>query len=362
MKYVKLTVNLGKKINYPIYIGENLLGSSIINQYMSGNKILIISNKKVSSYYMKSLLKSLSSHRYEINILLIPDGEKFKSIKTLHKILITLLKHTFERKTTLIALGGGVIGDIVGFAASIYKRGIEYIQIPTTLLAQVGASIGGKTAINFHGIKNVIGTFHHPTCVIEDVSVLKTLSDRQFKNGFSEVVSYGVIADKSFFNQLIELNYTLIRNDNPLLIMIIERCCRIKASIVQQDEKDQNARMLLNFGHTVGHAIESIKWRRKILHGEAVSIGMLAAAQLSRNLGFLPEKSLLLVQEILLKNKLPTHLPKPISIEKVLKKIKQDKKSSNDQVCFVLLQSIGQAFLRKNISMHSIKEAIQQLN
>ena len=281
-----LNVNLGAR-SYPIYIGENILGNSdLLLPHIHGNQVVVVSNETVAPLYLDQLIKSVGQP--QIETIILPDGEKYKTLATLETILNQLLSKHCARDTTLIALGGGVVGDIVGFAAACYQRGINFIQVPTTLLAQVDSSVGGKTGVNHPLGKNMIGAFHQPHCVIADTNTLSTLPSRELSAGLAEVVKYGLIADAEFFTWLEKNMPRLIQMEKQAVAYAIEQSCRCKAEVVASDELEQSGRRaLLNLGHTFGHAIETGLGYGQWLHGEAVSCGMVMAAEFSARLGWI---------------------------------------------------------------------------
>ena len=282
-----LNVDLEER-SYPIYIGQGLLTqASLLTGHISGKQALIVSNETVAPLYLDKVQSMLAEFNHQAVIL--PDGEKYKNLEVLNQIYDALLTHKFDRSVTLIALGGGVVGDMTGFAAATYQRGVNFIQIPTTLLSQVDSSVGGKTGVNHPLGKNMIGAFHQPKCVIADTDTLNTLPDKELSAGIAEVIKYGVLGDLEFFHWLETNLVHMLRRDPEALAYSIERSCQDKADIVAADEKESGKRALLNLGHTFGHAIETYVGYGEWLHGEAVATGMLMAADLSRKA--LKEKS-----------------------------------------------------------------------
>ena len=281
MKTIK--VDLGER-SYPIYIGDSILSNKeLFSQHITGKQILIVTNEKVAPLYLKNIEQNFVGSNYELCIL--PDGESHKTLDGFDRIITHLMEKKFNRTCTLIALGGDVIGDLSGFAASCYQRGVKFVQIPTTLLAQVDSSVGGKTAVNHPLGKNMIGAFYQPHVVFSDISVLDTLDDREFSAGLAEVIKYGLIRDEEFFCWLEKNIKSLIERNSQALEFAIERSCINKAEVVRMDEKETNYRAILNLGHTFGHAIETSLSYKKWLHGEAVGCGMLIASELSKKLG-----------------------------------------------------------------------------
>ncbi|MDP3259447.1 MAG: 3-dehydroquinate synthase, partial [Thermodesulfovibrionales bacterium] len=278
----KIRVKLGER-SYDICIGSNILGKigPKLKSFNSSPKTAIISNPTVYRLYGKKVLNSIKSSGFDVIPVIIPDGEKYKDISIVQKIYGELLRHRLDRKSTLIALGGGVIGDITGFVASTYMRGIDYIQIPTTLLAQVDSSVGGKTGVNHKLGKNMIGTFYQPKLIWIDIDILKTLPQKEFFAGLAEVIKYGVIWDAKLFAFLENNRDKIVRLDRKALIHIIKCSCQIKAEVVSKDEREAGLRAILNYGHTIGHAIETATGYKKYLHGEALAIGMHTEARLA---------------------------------------------------------------------------------
>ena len=330
--------------SYPIYIGQGLISDyELISQHLPHKKIVIITNDLVADIYLDSLKNSLSPHKDVITITL-PDGEINKNTDSLNTIYFELLKNKADRNTTLIALGGGVIGDLTGFAAATFMRGINFIQIPTTLLSQVDSSVGGKTGINHPLGKNMIGAFYQPKCVITDVNVLNTLPRRELSAGLAEVIKYGLIRDERFFEWL-EVNIqSLVAMNLDLLMEAILRSCQNKADVVEADEFESGIRAILNLGHTFGHAIEVAQGYGNWLHGEAVSAGMVMAARLSQSMNWLSDKDVKRIVKLIKGAGLPTK-PPTISVEKYLELMMLDKKTKDGQINLVLQKSIGKAVL-----------------
>lgn len=322
---ISLKVNLGER-SYPICIGQNLLEQSeLLTQHIPGNSALIVSNETVAPLYMDAVENSLSGIRYKT--LVLPDGEEHKNLNVLNTIYDCLLQNKLDRNTTLIALGGGVIGDITGFAAASYQRGVHLIQIPTTLLSQVDSSVGGKTAVNHPMGKNMIGAFYQPKAVIADTNTLNTLEDRQLSSGIAEVIKYGLIRDTEFLEWLEQNIDKLLDRDPAALSYAIERSCQNKAEIVAADEKESGQRALLNLGHTFGHAIETGMGYGAWLHGEAVASGMVMAARLSNKLGWISETDVDRIIDIIERANLPVKAPDKMSADKFIDLMSLDKKS-----------------------------------
>jgi 3-dehydroquinate synthase len=356
-----LKVKLGDR-SYKIYIGNNILGQIGTELKSAGFsfKIAVISNTTVSRLYGDIVIDSIKSAGLNAIPVTIPDGESFKDINTAHYIYSELLRNRLDRKSGIVALGGGVIGDIAGFAASTYMRGIEYVQLPTTLLAHVDSSVGGKTGVNHKLGKNMIGTFYQPKLVWIDVDTLKTLPRRELLAGIAEVIKYGIIKDEKLFEFLEDKRDKLLGLETDALIHIIKHSCKIKSEIVSKDEKESGLRAILNYGHTIGHAIETVTQYTQFLHGEAVAIGMNVEAKISRLLGFLQDEHVLKIKSLIDAYGLPSEIPSEIEADSLLAPIQVDKKTVAGELKFVLPEKIGKARIQKNISREIIKEACSQ--
>jgi 3-dehydroquinate synthase len=351
-----LNVDLGDR-SYPIYIGQDLLDQAqLLTPHITGKQVLIVSNETVAPLYLERVRRHLDDFQCETVIL--PDGEQYKTLDTVNTIYDALLKHRFDRSCTLIALGGGVVGDITGFAAATYQRGVHFIQIPTTLLAQVDSSVGGKTGVNHPLGKNMIGAFHQPQCVIADTDTLNTLEDRQLSAGLAEVIKYGLIRDADFFAWLEGHMESLFARHAEDLIYAIERSCQNKAEVVAADEKEAGQRALLNLGHTFGHAIEAGMGYGTWLHGEAVGTGMLMAADLSQRLGWINEEQVKRIHAITLAAHLPVHTPKELDRERFLQFMAVDKKVQAGIIRLVLLKDIGDSCVTDDYSMEKLKQTL----
>lgn len=339
----ELPVELGER-RYPIYIGSNLLSqSTLLTQHIKAKQVLVVTNTTVAPLYLATVLQSLSG--YCVETVILPDGEQYKTLEYVTQIFDKLLANKFSRNATLIALGGGVIGDMGGFAAACYQRGIAFVQIPTTLLAQVDSSVGGKTGVNHPLGKNMIGAFYQPQCVIADANVLDTLDDRQLAAGLAEVIKYGLIRDAEFFVWLEENMSTLLARDKAALAYAIERSCMNKAQVVAEDETETGVRATLNLGHTFGHAIETGMGYGSYLHGEAVAIGTCQAADLSRRKGWLNDVDVDRIIALFKQAKLPTVPPESLDAERFLELMAVDKKNIDGQIRLILLEKIGLATL-----------------
>jgi 3-dehydroquinate synthase len=338
-----LLVALGNR-SYPIYIGPGLLNQpELYAQHIKAKQVVVVSNETIAPLYLDTILKNLQGYRVETVIL--PDGEQFKTLDYVTKIFDKLLACKFSRNATLIALGGGVIGDMGGFAAACYQRGIAFLQIPTTLLAQVDSSVGGKTGVNHPLGKNMIGAFYQPQCVIADANVLDTLDDRQLSAGLAEVIKYGLIRDVEFFAWLENNICALLARDKQALSFAIERSCINKAEIVAVDETESGVRATLNLGHTFGHAIETGAGYGAYLHGEAVAIGTCQAADLSRRKGWLNDGDVERIFSLFKKSGLPVYPPEQIDADRFLELMSVDKKNVDGQIRLILLKKIGVATL-----------------
>ncbi len=347
-----LTVKLPAE-SYPILIGQGLLSQlSSFAPYIHSEQVLLVSNETVAPLYLEPLKKTLSD--YELDTLILPDGEAYKNLTTLNQIFDTLLAKNHHRDTTLIALGGGVIGDMTGFAAACYQRGVNFIQVPTTLLAQVDASVGGKTAVNHPLGKNMIGAFYQPQVVVIDTEVLTTLPARELKAGLAEVIKTALIADADFFVWLEENINKLRDGDQKALSHAIARCCAIKADIVAQDEKEAGVRALLNLGHTFGHAIETIQEYKQWLHGEAVAAGLVLAADLSMRVAGLPDTDKQRIEALIKRADLPIAIPQDISSEQLVAAMQRDKKVQGGKLRLILLKAIGKAYIEENTKQETL--------
>ncbi len=350
-----LTVNLGDR-SYPIYIGAELLqDSALIQKHIQTKAVCIVSNTTVSKLYLTQLKKSLNDYR--VIEVILEDGEQFKNADSLNQIYTALLDNKFNRDSTIIALGGGVVGDIAGYAAASYMRGIPFIQIPTTLLSQVDSSVGGKTGINHPLGKNMIGAFYQPQAVIIDMHVLQTLDKREISAGLAEVIKYGLIWDQDFFDHL-ENHIEDLKNLNVMqLEQAIYRSCEIKAEVVSQDERESGLRAILNLGHTFGHAIENCLGYGEWLHGEAVGCGMVMAAQMSLAHGWINDTDFDRIRNLIQAADLPIEKPQ-IPLHDFLEAMSLDKKNKNQDIYLVLQQGIGQAIVTKDYSFSELEKVL----
>ena len=353
----KIRVRLGNN-SYEIHIGSGILvhtGHQLKEKGFTG-KVIIITNPIVKKLYGDALEQNLIREYLKVIIMQVPDGEEQKSLETAAKLYYELSNSYAERTTPILALGGGVIGDLAGFVAATYLRGVPLIQIPTTLLAQVDSSIGGKVAVNHGQMKNKIGAFYQPRLVIADISTLRTLPPKELANGLAEVIKCAVIGDNGLFTYL-EGNLDRIKSPGDrVLEEIVSRAAQIKADVVEKDEKDLGLRNILNYGHTIGHAIESAS-DFKVQHGEAVAIGMLAAARISSKLGIFDKNELIRLKGVLERASLPTEIP-DLKIEKIIQAIKHDKKILKGKIRFVLPKAIGSVFITDEVSLSLIEEIL----
>ncbi len=360
LKMKTLQVKLGEhgERSYPIFIGQDLLANpELIKPYVKGTQVLIVSNETIAPLYLSKVKTTFSA--YDVQTVILPDGEQYKNLTELNTIFDALLSAKFDRTCTLVALGGGVVGDMTGFAAACYQRGVNFIQIPTTLLAQVDSSVGGKTGVNHPQGKNMIGAFHQPCCVIADSDTLNTLEDNQLSAGIAEVIKYGLIRDMSFTKWLEENMHELLERDPEALSYAIEVSCRCKAEIVAEDEKESGVRALLNLGHTFGHAIETSTGYGNWLHGEAVATGMLMAADLSMRLGNISTKDVERVDNLLDMAMLPTRAPHHMDYDHFIELMAVDKKTRAGKINFVLFNKLGDAMVTHDFNHDFLRETIE---
>ena len=363
MKISKLNVRTKSK-SYPIYFGSNivnLIGNLIKRKLPGTKKVCIIADNKIPKKILKKITKSLG--RYNFIIFKLPANEKTKNLKIANKIIEKLLENNFNRSDCIISLGGGIIGDLSAFVSNLTKRGLKFINIPTTLLAQVDASIGGKTGINTNQGKNLIGTFYQPEFVLSDISILQTLPKREIVSGYGEILKHALILDKKFFLSLHKYGKLIINKRNKVhLKNAIIKSCKIKSEIVNKDEKEKDLRMILNFGHTFAHGFERAKnYSKKLNHGEAVLLGMMIACQLSNKKKLLPSKELLLIKKHYLDLNLPNNINKIFrknENQKIVKFMKKDKKNTNEKVNLILLKKIGKTTKPGKFSLndHELKK------
>ena len=359
-----IKVNLDKKClsSYELHIGPDILDRTmlLIAKNHKAGYYAVITDNCVGGLYGKKFLAGLKDIGLNAFLIEFPAGEASKNIDTVLDIAGKLMEAGADRETCLIALGGGVVGDIAGFVASIFMRGVPYIQIPTTLVAQVDSSIGGKTGIDLPYGKNLLGTFYQPRAVFANLSFLETLPEKEFNNGLAEIIKYGIIDDEKMFRAL-ECNMDAIKSkDRKLLLNLVESCCRIKKSIVEIDEKEQGLRRILNFGHTLGHALETIS-QYTITHGEGVALGMIAAARISEKMGYLKNDETKRIEALVSEAGLPVKIPKSLDRDEIIARLRMDKKKKGDIIHFVLLKKIGMPFIDKSIEPKLIAAVIEEM-
>lgn len=349
-------VALGER-SYPVHIGTDLLrDGSLLIPHIRGRQVCIVSNETVAPLYLDKISKALAD--FDINSFILPDGEEYKTLDTVSTIYDFLLEANFSRSASLVALGGGVVGDIVGFAAATYLRGIDFIQIPTTLLSQVDSSVGGKTGVNRPLGKNMVGAFYQPTCVIADCATLDTLPDRELKAGLAEVIKYGLINNRQFLEWLDANMEKLLARDKDALSYAIKTSCEEKAAIVSQDEKEAGIRAILNLGHTFGHAIETGMGYGNWLHGEAVATGMVMAAEYSQRQGLISAADAGYVRNLIKRAGLPDRPPQEIDAESFITLMSRDKKADTGRIKLILLERLGKAFVSDAISPQTLAAAL----
>ena len=347
--------------SYPIHIGTGLLKQStlllqILQSFKAGEQIAIISNQQIAQHYLSHLKTTL--HDYKVIEIIIPEGEEHKNLSSMSLIYDALTDAHFNRSGTIMALGGGVIGDISGFVAATWMRGVNYIQLPTTLLAQVDSSVGGKTAVNIAQGKNMVGRFYHPRAVLADLHTLNTLPEREFKAGLAEVIKYGLIYDADFFLWLQQNLTAILTKNTEALTHAVLRSCEIKAEVVAHDEQEQGLRAILNLGHTFGHAIEAAMGYGNWLHGEAISAGMIYAAKLSHELGWIRQEDVKKIIAIFQHAGLPTSGPKNLCYTDYWQLMLKDKKSRDQGLPLVLLESIGKAVVSYDYTVQQVQKII----
>ena len=342
--------------DYPIIITQNSDMGAQIAPYIRGKQVLIVTNDTVAPLYLAPLQDALSSE-FEVAVCILPDGEQYKNQDSINQIYDVLMTHHFNRDVTLVALGGGVVGDMTGFAAASFMRGVDFIQIPTTLLSQVDSSVGGKTGINHPKGKNMIGAFWQPRMVLADMSTLTTLPARELSAGLAEVIKYALIMDADFLTWLEDKLPAMMALDLAVLGAAVKRCCDYKAKVVAQDEREAGQRALLNFGHTFGHVIETHEGYGKWLHGEAVAAGMVQAAILSKMLGWISYDDVARIKAVLKQANLPTE-PPSIATETALGLMGHDKKVKRGQIRLILLKSLGNAVLTTAFATEQLQEVL----
>jgi 3-dehydroquinate synthase len=355
-----LTVELGDR-SYPIFIGNGLLcQKTMLCENIIGKQVMVVTNETIAPLFLDQIMENLAEFTAES--IVIPDGESYKTLDTLNQIITRLLEKKFSRNSTLIALGGGVVGDITGFAAACYQRGIPVIQIPTTLLAQVDSSVGGKTAVNHRLGKNMIGSFHQPRAVIADTEALNSLNDREFSAGLAEVIKYGLIRDSVFFEWLEDNISPLLKRNPEALTHVIACSCLNKAKVVAEDELESGVRALLNLGHTFGHAIETGLNYKDWLHGEAVACGMVMAADLSSRMGLIQDDDVERIKTLLGRAHLPVKLPGSLKPSLMLDMMTVDKKARDGLIYLVLLNGIGDAFVTNQYDSDGLQSTLSHFS
>lgn len=360
METITLHLKGSKSSSYDICIGYEIrerLGA-ILAERAIAKRYVVLADSNAASLYGPSLIKNLQGAHLPVEMITFPAGEASKNIKTALTVVGQLLQTGADRKTALIALGGGVTGDLTGFIASLYMRSIPYLQIPTTLVGQVDSSIGGKTAIDLEEGKNLLGTFYQPRAVFIDPSFLETLPSEELRNGLAEVVKYGIIDGEELFSLLAKEITALKEQQSDVLAMVIERCCGIKARLVEKDERDQGPRHFLNFGHTLGHALEAAS-DYGLPHGSGVSLGMLAAVRLSEKICGLPGRERERIEALIKETGLPTSIPAHMATELIITKLSADKKKSGKTINFVLIRKIGAPFVTGEVGEKLLRETIE---
>jgi 3-dehydroquinate synthase len=356
-----IQVELGNR-SYPITIGNGILqelGSSL-RHFNFSSPIALVSNTTVFPLYGAAVSRSLSASGLSCAEIILPDGEEYKTLAYAERILEALLQVRLDRKSAIVALGGGVIGDLAGFAASVYMRGIDFIQIPTTLLAQVDSSVGGKTGVNHPRGKNMIGTFWQPRLVWIDIDTLLSLPRREFVAGAAEIIKYGIIWDRDLFDFLEKSPANVLELDRDPLRHVIRRSCEIKADVVRRDEREGGIRAILNFGHTIGHALETATGYTAFLHGEAVAIGMYIEAEIARLMGLMQREEVLRIRSLISAYGLPSAIPRNIDLELFFASMKLDKKAVFGSIRFILPDRIGSVTLHSSVPESAIREALEQ--
>ena len=352
-----LKVNLEDR-SYPIYIGSDVsLDNELYSKHISSKKIALITNEQIADLYLSEISQTLNA--FDLKTLVLPEGETEKNLETVGKAVEFLSDNGIDRDSSIIAFGGGVIGDITGFVASSYMRGIKFLQVPTTLLAQVDSSVGGKTGVNINTGKNLIGSFYQPSAVIADTRYLNSLEPNRLSEGLAEVIKYGLIRDEDFFKWLSKNTNRILALEPEFMAHLIERCCQIKAEIVSEDEREGSIRAILNYGHTFGHAIESLTDYSVYTHGEAVSIGMVMAASMAERMGMLSQADKKDITNLLESVNLPTEKP-DLNSNDFLESMKRDKKVQDGEIRLILLESIGRAIISNDYPNEILMETISE--
>ena len=357
-----LMVDLGER-SYPIYIGEQILNriAELFGKHGigTGSPLLIVTDENVAKHHLASVKEPLERAGYRTATAVVPPGEKSKSLEMLEQLVTAALEAGLDRNSTIIALGGGVVGDLAGFAAASYMRGVRFVQIPTTILAH-DSSVGGKVAVNHPLAKNIIGAFHQPALVLYDIATLKTLPDREIRSGLSEVIKHGLIWDRAFAEWCDANAERLIALDSEALQHALYTGCQVKAAVVSQDEREGGLRAILNLGHTIGHALEAVARYDELQHGEAISIGMVGAAMLSVRLGN-PESIYTETERIIRKFGLPVRIPSHLDTDAIMSAMMHDKKFKEGKIVFIIPKQIGQVEINKNVSAAWVRETVERL-
>ena len=362
MEPMRVNLERFRSDSYDIVIGDGVLDRlPVIIQAQNGvDRCVIITDSNVSLLYGDMVKERLKQTALPLDVIEIPAGESSKSMSTVLEVARQLIELNASRQSLLIALGGGVVGDLAGFVASIYKRSVPYVQIASTLVAQVDSSVGGKTGIDLPEGKNLLGTFYQPRAVLIDLSFLKTLSDKDFKNGLAEIIKYGIISDEEIFSLLEQERDAVTQRQLPVMKTLVERSCGIKAHIVEMDEQEGGLRRILNFGHTIGHALEAASDYR-LTHGEAVAIGMVAAAKISDRLNYLDERSYERIVDVIKQYGLPTEIPGDFNTKEILGFMASDKKAVGARLYFVLIKKIGVPFVTAQVPPNMMIDVIEEL-
>ena len=353
-----ITVELGER-SYPIHIGTGLLARlDELKGPLKGRQIALITNPTIDGLYGDAVRAALAEH--QVDVFCMPDGEEHKSLETYGQLMDFLLAQRHNRTTCVVALGGGVVGDLAGFAAATFQRGVDFVQVPTTLLAQVDSSVGGKTAVNHPAGKNLIGAFYQPNSVIIDTDVLASLPAREYAAGLAEIVKYGVIDDADLFSYLEQNAAAINQRDGQALSYLIRRSCEIKAKVVALDEREGGVRAILNFGHTFGHAIEKLLGYGQLLHGEAVAVGMLMAVRFSQHLGLVDEALVDRLRSLLSNLRLPIELPAKLAADDMLSAMGMDKKAVDGEIRFVITHGLGEVVVTSDYDPDALLQTLAE--
>jgi 3-dehydroquinate synthase len=357
----KVKVALGEK-SYDILIAYPLeeIGRTL-KKYTKGIKSLIVTNPTIAEYYLKTVERSLREAGFQVFVAQVPDGEEHKSLDEASKLYASCVEYRIERESIIVGLGGGVIGDLAGYVAATFMRGLPVVQVPTTLLAQVDSSVGGKVAVNLPEGKNLVGSFYQPLLVYIDLAVLKTLPIEETKAGMAEVIKYGIILDNDFFEYLEENIGRLRQLDSEVLETVVARCCVLKARVVEKDEKESGLRAILNFGHTLGHALETLTDYKKYRHGEAVAIGMVGACRIAEEMGMLKKEARDKIEHLIGKTGLPGRIGVELGVDGIIQILSLDKKVRAGKVGFVLPERIGKVVVRNDVPEDIVRDVVRGL-